>query len=130
MKINKQYQVKTEKTILFNAWISEEMAVPPIVKIEVEPRISGLFILHAQAGDDIVLMKGEFLEIVPYERLKYTWNWLGNPEITIVTVSFKETPTGTDIQLTHEGFETLESKELHDQGWDTYIKELSKMLEG
>jgi len=129
MKINKHYQVKTERTMLFNAWISESMLIPPIVKIEVEPRVSGSFILHAQADDEILLMKGEFLEIVPYEKLIYTWNWQGNPEITTVAVSFIEIPSGTEVLLTHEGFETQESKQLHEQGWETYMKELSKKLE-
>jgi len=128
MNINKHYQVEAEKSILFNAWISESMTIPPVVKIEVEPRVSGSFVLHAQAGDDILLMKGEFLEIVPYEKLKYTWCWEGNPEITTVTVTFSENQSGTDVWLNHEGFETQQSMQLHDQGWDSYMSTLIKKL--
>ncbi len=72
-------------------------------------------------------MRGRFLKVVKNKELIYTWNWESSKEKTIITVQFDDNgDQTTSIHLTHEGFLTKESAEMHKKGWDYYIDELEK----
>ena len=129
MKVVKQYQLPYSYQTVFDAWVSEEMVVAPVTRIASTPEVGGQYILYVGAGDDQQAMVGEFKEITGGQRIVYTWNWQGSPETTLVSVEFSESNQGTKIELIHDGFESEESRALHDQGWDSYVTGLSKLLE-
>ena len=112
----------------YHAWISEKTLIDPIVKIECLPQTGGALILHAQLGEEIRRMEGRFLELVPIEKLVYTWQWQGNDECTQVAVQFEVKQAGTRILLTHQGFTNAENREAHLQGWRTYLTGVEAIL--
>ena len=126
---SKTYYSQFNVATLFAAWISPEMTIPPVTKIEAEPKVGGDFILHSESENGVSVMKGKFLEFLENERLKYTWNWQDSDEETVILVEFKSEGGKTNIHLVHSGFATKESLDMHASGWDYYVEALLQKLE-
>ena len=130
MDLIKNYTSKIEKTMLYQAWISPEMVIPPITKIESNPIIGGVYKLYSQTSDGVGIMNGQFQSLIENEALIYSWHWEGANEHTLVTVIFKEIENrgGTNINIEHTGFQSEESKAMHSFGWDSYFSQLEKKI--
>lgn len=73
--------------------------------------------------------QGRYTEIVPNEKIAFTWNGAWNPsEQTLVTVALRDVPGGTEVLLTHERFDTLESKARHEHGWSGSLDKLERFF--
>jgi uncharacterized protein YndB with AHSA1/START domain len=72
---------------------------------------------------------GFYTEIVPNERLSFTWrgDW-GPIEDTHVTVEFKDAPDGTEVILTHTKFANQEMLEGHNKGWNGSLNKLERFI--
>ena len=74
---------------------------------------------------------GEFLELKPYELIRYT-DKFDDPnlpgEIT-VTVSLKQVSVGTDINITQEGLPDIIPQEACYLGWQDSLINLAKLVE-
>ncbi|MDN5200971.1 SRPBCC domain-containing protein [Fulvivirgaceae bacterium BMA10] len=128
MKVSKVYFTKIEKEKLFEAWISSDMVIEPVSRIESDPVVGGQYKLYAESPTGTSVMSGEFKVIDKYERLEYTWHWEGTGEITVVNIAFKQVLDQTIVKLEHEGFATIESRDIHDAGWDNYFEGLERKL--
>jgi len=73
-------------------------------------------------------MEGVFTEFAENEHVTYSWNWVGSDETATVDVTFRSHPDGTEIQLTHSGFESSTSYDNHASGWDSYIDDFRAHL--
>ena len=76
-------------------------------------------------------MSGEYREVVPPERLVFTWAWEqdgARGHDTVVTIELFETPGGTRLELTHELFETEDARDRHGQGWSSCLDCLEEAL--
>lgn len=61
---------------------------------------------------------GEYREIVPNERLRFSWQWEGKPDVTEVNVVFRALDQQrTELTLIHTGFATPEARDSHGKGW-------------
>ena len=92
--------------------------------VEIDLRVGGRYRLGMKAPDDTLhVVVGEFREVVPPEKLVYTWSWeQGMPDTTdmretLVTIEFIDKGDSTEMVLTHELFPTEEARDQHDQGW-------------
>ena len=93
-------------------------------------RVGGKFKITMKGESDAPVAVGEYKEVVPSQRLAFTWNWEGSPETpTLVTVTFKDVTGGTEVVLVHEGFASKESCEGHRQGWLSIMDKLPKAVE-
>jgi uncharacterized protein YndB with AHSA1/START domain len=75
--------------------------------------------MRSPEGKDHIV-SGVYREILPPERLVFTWAWEGEGtrgHETVVTIELAETPGGTRLELTHEGFESETARDLHGEGW-------------
>lgn len=76
---------------------------------------------YRQPDGSISIVAGEFLEIVPPERLVFTWTWEEpDPHAgikTLVTVAVLDDGRGSEVVVTHEHFPDDASRSRHDQGW-------------
>jgi len=116
--ISKSYVIEFPLELVFSKWVAEGTVVSPPERMEIEPRIGGAYRLFMPGGG---VMEGVFSEFAENEHVTYSWNWVGSDETTEVDVTFQSHPDGTEIQLTHSGFESSTSYDNHASGWDSYI---------
>ena len=83
---------------------------------------------HFRSSDTDLIM-GQVLEVEPAKKLVYSWNKDNKPR-TIVSWFLTETPSGTLLQLEHDGFPEAEEKffESHNKGWSFLIERLPAYL--
>lgn len=99
-------------------------------------RVGGAYraCIRSPEGEDH-WVHGEYREIVEPERLVMTHGWLdeqGRPgHMTLVTVTFEELgPRTTRMNFLQTGFDSVASRDGHDQGWTSSFEQLVEMLAG
>lgn len=114
----KAYVVEFPLERVFAKWVAEGTVVAPAKKVEIEARVGGVYRLLMPDG---TVMEGIFSEFSENRRVTYSWNWVGSDEITEVDVTFESQPDGTAVHVTHSGFASPESLQMHSSGWDSYL---------
>jgi len=97
--------------------------------VDVDLRVGGQFtVRNEQAGEDPLLITGEFVVVQPPDKLVYTWRFqLPKPEDTLVTVEFHGLGDATEVLVTHEH----SSKEMGPSavaGWNAALEGLASLL--
>lgn len=74
---------------------------------------------------------GEYLEMIPNEKLRYTdqFDDPNLPGIITVTVLFKEVSCGTEVNITQEGVPSVVPAEACYLGWQESLMQLAKLVE-
>ncbi len=74
---------------------------------------------------------GEYLEIIPYELLKYSdqFDDPNMPERMITTIEFKKVICGTEIFATQEGIPDAIPTEMCYLGWQESLDKLKRLVE-
>jgi len=79
-----------------------------------------------------IKVSGRYQEVTPPDKLVYTWQWEGNPELatgsSLVTVEFIPAGVSTEIRLTHEQLPSIEARDDHGRGWSGTLDKLEKFL--
>jgi uncharacterized protein YndB with AHSA1/START domain len=122
---------------VFSAWTQPDKIVqwfgPPGTKVthaEFETRVGGRFQIIATSliGEEHSV-SGVVREIVPDEKLVYTWAWRSTPEReSLVCVEFKRDGEGTLLTLTHAQFFDEPARERHQHGWTGALDKLETWL--
>lgn len=142
LEVSKDFNV--EKGKLYQAWIgSEELKKwwkPEdliLEKVENDIQLNGkiLYLFKSEKGGE-VRVSGEYLEVVPKEKLKYSWNWelpeLNNQEDGkfILTIRFLDVPQGSRLEVTQESFPNDEALSTHRNSWESALSSLFNFLSG
>ena len=70
-------------------------------------------------------VSGVYREVVPNEKLVFTWAWRTTPEReSLVTVTLKADGSGTILTLTHEQFFDEPARDRHRSGWTGALDKL------
>jgi uncharacterized protein YndB with AHSA1/START domain len=97
---------------------------------ELEARAGGIFSLHMENGMNA---RGQFTELIPFERIQFTWGWVDRPGIppgsTIVDIALTEEAGGTRLTLTHRNLPADEAA-AHRQGWERFLPRMAAAAEG
>jgi uncharacterized protein YndB with AHSA1/START domain len=118
---------------VFRAWI-EPVALEHWLKprgmsmtvSKLEARVDGSFRFDLENGSAIV---GTYLEIVPPEKLVFTWSGEAIREReTVVTLDFLDQGSMTEVVLTHERLMTPERRALAEGGWPSLFDALAEVL--
>lgn len=72
-------------------------------------------------GDHTFTMEGEFIDVVPYERVSFTWGYvepemMPRPGTTTVEITLTPTDAGTQVRLEHRGL-SGSALDDHRNGW-------------
>lgn len=130
------------RSLLFNAWIEPERAriwwAPQgfdILSCHMDVRPEGPWRIRMRSPRGTIHVKrGRYLEIVPPERLVFTWAWesaKGVPEQeTIVTLTFEDQGIGTRLTLRQTLFQTTTARDEHHTGWSSCMERLADDLAG
>ena len=74
-------------------------------------------------------VSGIYREVVPNEKLVFTWAWRSTPEReSLVTVSIKPDGAGSLLTLTHEQFFDELARDRHEHGWLGCLNKLERYL--
>jgi uncharacterized protein YndB with AHSA1/START domain len=93
---------------------------------ELDPRPGGLYRVNVTGHEHV---RGEVVELVPDERLVFTWGWEGGtlpvgPGESTVEISLEPDGDGTLLRLTHRDL-PQEMHAFHDRGWETGLSRLA-----
>lgn len=98
--------------------------------IELDFRVGGKYKLHFK--NHKVSNWGEFLEIIPDQKIVFTWcQTFGadqKPDTKVTIELFSEGP-GTKLVLEHKGFKDKETCDNHYQGWNGGINDMTSEME-
>lgn len=74
---------------------------------------------------------GEYLELVPHERIRYTdtFDDPNLPGAMQVTITFKKVSSGTEVNITQEGVPEIIPTEACYLGWQESLALLAKLVE-
>lgn len=108
----------------------------PMTRLEADLRPGGKWrgCLRAKEGGEELWQGGVYREIVPPERLVYTFAWdkeSGNSPIeTLITLTFAETADGRTEMTFHQApFVSTESRDGHREGWNSAFDRLCEYLD-
>ena len=100
------------------------------LRAESDPRVGGRYriVARAPSGEEHDV-SGVYREVVPNEKLVFTWAWRSTPEReSLVTVELKPDGSGTVLTLTHEHFYDEDARDRHQHGWDGSMIRLERVL--
>lgn len=90
----------------------------------------GLFVLKMPNG---ATARGQFVELVPDERVVFTWGWVDQPGLppgsSTVEIEITAEDGGSLVTLTHRDLPDEETG-LHEIGWKHYLPRLTATAEG
>ena len=140
LKIRRVYRASRER--VFRAWTDPEQLkkwfavadgfTTPIADVDLQ--VGGKYRLGMQPpGDDgVLIVGGVYQQIVPPEKLVFTWRWespnADEPE-TLVTVEFYEQGNATEVILKHELFSDALQRDKHGEGWVGCMDHLERLIE-
>jgi uncharacterized protein YndB with AHSA1/START domain len=121
---------------VFTAWTDPQMiarwfgpAGVERVEAKTDLRVGGHYHITMHVPGDQHDVFGVYREIVPNQKLIFTWAWKTTPEReSLVTVTFKPDGDGTMMTLLHEQFFDDETRERHNTGWTGAIDKLEKLF--
>ena len=107
-----------------------DMSVPAA---EADVRKGGRYrVQMSEGGGDCAFHTtgGVYREVIPNQRLVFTWQWQGSDVETLVTLEFKSLSANeTELTLRHEGFDSEDTRDKHGQGWDGCLAKLEAFLD-
>jgi uncharacterized protein YndB with AHSA1/START domain len=99
------------------------------VSAETDLRVGGHYRIVMHVPGDQHDVSGIYREVVPNEKLVFTWAWKSTPEReSLVTVMFKADGAGTLLTLLHEQFSDDDTRDRHQNGWTGALDKLEKLF--
>jgi len=127
---------------VFDAWLDAKIISqwigPRGISAEaelLEPRVGGRYRIFMRGSDGTgPTVSGTYREIKRPERLVFTWAWeTAHPHgqagyETLVTLTFRSVGAKTEMTMCHELFESKESRDSHNHGWNGSFDKLTEVL--
>ena len=144
LKIEIRRVIRARRQRVFAAWTKPEelcqwLAPGPMsaVSAETELQVGGKFRMTIKGSMDglpenaerRVSVEGEYTEIVPDERVSFTWrpDWNTDGE-SQVTVRLRDVDGGTEMLFTHERISSTDSCTGYNRGWASCFEKLDAAL--
>jgi uncharacterized protein YndB with AHSA1/START domain len=101
------------------------------VAAELDPRPGGIFRVNVTGRE---IARGEFVEVIPFSRIVFTWGWEGEgspvpPGASTVEVNLVPDGNGTIVRLNHRGLPAAAAAS-HASGWEHFLPRLAKVASG
>ena len=98
-----------------------------------DPRVGGKYrwdLINQE--DEEMSVFGEYRELVPGKKIVFTWKWDDDENWeehnSVVTVELSDRDGGTEVRLRHEQLPSEESRDRHNEGWNSLLNRLEKFL--
>ncbi len=130
-------RLKASPAKVFAAWTEPEKIVKwfgpdagPVHEASTDVRVGGRYAVSFSTEDgERHHVSGTYREVVPNEKLVFTWAWRTMPEReSLVTVLIKPDGSGSLLTLIHEQFFDEPARDRHRQGWSGCLDKLERYL--
>lgn len=131
-------RIKAPAARVYAAWTDPEKLIRwfgpdsgPVLLADLDVRVGGRFHVRFRTLDgEEHNVGGTYREVVPDERLVFTWAWFSTPEReSLVTVTVKPDGDGTMLTLLHEQFFDQAARDGHERGWTGSMEKLARWAE-
>ena len=125
----KVYAAWTEPETLAQ-WFGPSKVAPGTTRAELDVRVGGRYrISFNNAAGDYNEVGGVYREVVPNERLVFSWAWHSTPEReSLVTISIKPDGAGTLLTFHHAQFIDETARDNHQRGWTEFFDKLENFV--
>jgi uncharacterized protein YndB with AHSA1/START domain len=123
---------------LFRQWFRPSQGSSPSAEMDVRP--GGRYRLTIELPPEspgTTYLVGTYLEVVPPERLVYTFGYEQTPYFeeledvdSRVTVRFRDLGGSTEVSITHERLDTEDLRAFHRWGWEGALERLADLVLG
>jgi|SRR5579863_3307720 len=138
LKIRRTFQAPRER--VFRAWTDAiELArwFAPSAEYsthvpELDLKVGGKYKVEMHhKGGNVNKVGGTYREIVPPEKIVFTWRWENDPSAheSLVTIEFLDLGPATEVLLTHVQLPDAEQRDKHLQGWIGCLTRLAEYVE-
>jgi uncharacterized protein YndB with AHSA1/START domain len=124
---------------VYQAWTDPKLAAQflcpaetSVESVALDVRAGGAYhIAFRVPSGEVWTVRGVYREVRPNSRLSMTWKWdEENPSAeqeTLLTIDFAPHGTGTELTLTHERFKSAESRNNHEEGWNSMLDKMEAL---
>jgi uncharacterized protein YndB with AHSA1/START domain len=112
-------------------WFALSQAKPGSMQANLDVRVGGRYRIsfNDDKTGEYFEVGGIYREVVPNERLQFTWAWHSTPEReSLVTVQVKPDAVGTLLTFHHEQFADEKARDSHRQGWSKFFDYLEQSV--
>lgn len=123
----KVYAAWTEPEKL-SRWFGPDQGA--VGRAETDVRVGGRFhvVFFTEDGEEHDV-SGLYREVVPNEKLVFTWAWRTTPEReSLVTILIRPDGDGTALTLIHEQFFDEAARDRHEFGWTGSLDKLERLF--
>lgn len=122
---------------VYDAWTDAEKIVKwfgpdsgRVERAEMDVRVGGRYVVVFRTEDgEQHHVSGVYREVVPDEKLVFTWAWRSTPEReSLVTVLVRPDGDGALLTLIHERFFDEAARDRHEYGWTGSLNKLERYL--
>lgn len=131
-------QIAARPALVFEALVTAEAIAAwwacqdaPAESVVCDPRVGGRYEVRFKTPDGSAhVCGGEYLEIVPPERLVMSWRWLVNgiddehDRVSRVEFRLRAIAAGTELTLEHSALANDDSARGHEGGWAASLAKL------
>lgn len=117
----------TEPERMMKWWATKDAVT---LRAEADLRVGGRFRVAFKTPDgETHDVSGTYLDIIPHEKLAFTWAWITTPEReSQVTLTFKDEGEKTLLTLHHEKFADEKARDDHRSGWSEALDNLEHFI--
>ena len=125
----KVYAAWTEPENLVR-WFGPGQVKPGTTQAELDVRSGGRYRISFTRDDgEYFEAGGIYREVVPNERLVFTWAWHSTPEReSLVTITLKPDSAGTLMIFHHAQFFDETARDNHQRGWTSFFEKLDSFV--
>jgi uncharacterized protein YndB with AHSA1/START domain len=121
------YRAWTEKAAM-SKWFAPSDEYTTIVHA-LDVRVGGAYRVEMKhRGGNTHIMSGTYRDVIPNERLTFTWAWDDKLEETLVTVAIRQEGELTEVVLTHRLFQSESDRDDHKKGWNGCLDHLAAKI--
>ena len=124
------YEASTDPAQLKEWWGPEGVRTR---SLSADARVGGKYRwdLVNQEGEEMSVF-GEYRELVPGKKIVFTWQWdddeVWENRTSLVTIEFSDRDGGTEVRLRHEQLPSEESRDRHNEGWNSVLDRLEQFV--
>ncbi|WP_334371375.1 SRPBCC family protein [Bradyrhizobium sp. AZCC 1719] len=110
-------------------WFGPTSVEEGSVKADIDLRVGGRYRISFRANGDYNEVGGVYREVVPNERLVFSWAWHSTPEReSLVTISIRPEGSGSLLVFNHAQFVDEKARDSHQRGWTELLGKLESYL--